>query len=350
MEELQNQQRELKQLEENLDAVLSIDPESLVRDNLGEELSFKEALPIFVRLRGLFQDLRMSTLQELPATTLHQMNAVNAKVLDVFKRIREFSATQHDTAGVRNRLMVSVGEVWHQSYSTVGPVIAYALGTPPRLREAYENLSDVVGRIETKEKHAENTLMSLKQRGEEFLEKTERDSDKVEVLASDAGVEFHARHFAIEAKWSRIASYVWLTAAIILAAAVVGYAEVELVRAFEKLPDQASNRLIAQFIIVRLIVVSVLTFAVSFCSRNYSASRHNFVVNRHRQNSLSSFQTFKGAATSDDVKDAVLMEATRSIFAAQSSGYVKGVTEPQAGGPLVEILGRLSRTRGKESN
>ncbi len=204
-------------------------------------------------------------------------------------------------------------------------------------------------RIEEKEKKTKNFLDSLTQRVEQILDQTEDASEKVKTLAYEAGIEFHATHFATEAKWSRMASYVWLTAVILLAGATAWYAQVELVRAFEQLPDTASNRSIAQFIVVRLIIVFVLTFAVSFCSRNYSASRHNFVVNRHRQNSLSSFQTFKGATTSDDVRDAVLMEATRSIFAPQSSGYVKGVTEPQAGGPLVEILGRLSRSRGKDA-
>ncbi len=141
MEELRRQEVNLKQLENNLDTVLSIDPESLVqRDTLGEELDFDEALPVFRRLHGLFQDLRRCNLQELPANTLNNTDQIAAKALGLFKQIQEFSAGGHNAIEERNKLMRAAGDLWYESYHTIGPVIAYSYGTPPRLREAYDKL------------------------------------------------------------------------------------------------------------------------------------------------------------------------------------------------------------------
>jgi hypothetical protein len=48
------------------------------------------------------------------------------------------------------------------------------------------------------------------------------------------------------------------------------------------------------------------------------------LINRHRQNALRTFETFVASTTQPQVKDAVLLETTKAIFAPQSSGYSKG--------------------------
>jgi hypothetical protein len=72
--------------------------------------------------------------------------------------------------------------------------------------------------------------------------------------------------------------------------------------------------------------------------RNYAASRHNLVVNRHRQNALSSFETFVKGAGDQQTKDAVLLQATQSIFVPQDSGFIRGESTPQPGSQIIEIL------------
>lgn len=105
------------------------------------------------------------------------------------------------------------------------------------------------------------------------------------------------------------------------------------------LPDPAAIVLI-QHSIPRLIVVSVLTYGLVWSARNYAASQHNYVVNRHRRNALASFQTFVEGASDKEIKDAVLLEATHSIFTPQDSGFARGDV-PNATSQVIEVFRSL---------
>src|SRR5205085_68200 len=96
---------------------------------------------------------------------------------------------------------------------------------------------------------------------------------------------------------------------------------------------------VAQLLAAKVILFSILGSAVVWCGRIYRAHRHNEVVNRHRQNALSSFRTFVESAD-DATRNAVLLEATRAVFSPQHTGYSSTEAEPNAA-PLVEILRTL---------
>ena len=71
------------------------------------------------------------------------------------------------------------------------------------------------------------------------------------------------------------------------------------------------------------------------------------VVNGHRQNALTTFQTFVKAAGDEDkeTKNAVLLEATRCIFSPMSTGYLGGDQETP-NSSIVEVLTRTVGTVG----
>ncbi|MEK7613036.1 MAG: hypothetical protein AAB449_02755 [Patescibacteria group bacterium] len=73
---------------------------------------------------------------------------------------------------------------------------------------------------------------------------------------------------------------------------------------------------------VRVLFLVVLYFALIQCVKNYNVNKHLQVVNEHRQNSLQTFEAFVSAAATDDVKGAVLLEATKSIFDPGKTGYL----------------------------
>ena len=76
----------------------------------------------------------------------------------------------------------------------------------------------------------------------------------------------------------------------------------------------------SQYTVPKLIILSVFFSALIWAAKNYQAHRHNYVINRHRQDSLSTFEGFVSAAGDDtETKNAVLLQATQSIFASQST-------------------------------
>jgi hypothetical protein len=340
MATIEEEQAKLKELNAALEALNKIEPESLVRaEVLGKDLSFEAGLPVFRRTLGLFRDLSESNLDNVPFETLNQLHIQASQALALFQQIKTFSIQQNPTNPVqaRDSLIQQLRDRWHTDYSVVTPHIAYAIrrGTD----------------FDVLEREARGTLALQKQLAGEF--KTEKDRilaemqsalDRVRQAAAEAGVAQHAIHFKDEAEFHKRQSRWWLSATIAFGLATIGYALYSLGPELNDLTATTLPRAV-QLVVPRLVVIFVLTFGLVWSTRNFAASRHNFVVNRHRQNALSSFETFVKGAGDPQTKEAVLLQATQSIFTPQDSGFVKAETTGSPGNQIIEIVRGASSSK-----
>lgn len=333
MATFEQEQQQRQELNKVLDALKAIQPESLVRaDVLGKDLSFEAGLPVFRRTIELFRDLSDCNLDQVPYETLNQLHSIANQVLTYFQQIQNFSIKQHpqNPEQARDSLIQQLRDQWHSYYSTVTPHISYAIrrGTD----------------FDTLEREARGTLALQKQLAADF--RTEKEKilaemqgalERVRQAAAEAGVAQHAIHFKDEAEYHKKQSLNWLLATVAFALATIFYALWSLGPQLNDLTATTVPRAI-QLIVPRLVVIFVLTFGLVWSARNFAASRHNFVVNRHRQNALSSFETFVKGTGDPQTKDAVLLQATQSIFAPQESGFVRGENAPHPGSQIVEVV------------
>ena len=105
-------------------------------------------------------------------------------------------------------------------------------------------------------------------------------------------------------------------------------------------PDTTSSSAeIIQFSVTKVIILSAMFYGLSICNRNYKAHKHNATLNKHRQNALSTFETFaKAAGTDAQTKSAVLIEATHTIFSNQQTGYLNSEKDRESSNKIVEII------------
>jgi len=78
----------------------------------------------------------------------------------------------------------------------------------------------------------------------------------------------------------------------------------------------------------KALIYSMIIYLISFFVKNYNAQMHNFVVNSHKSNALSSTVDLIGTAKSNDGNDKILEQATQAIFTTQKSGYQGADSEP----------------------
>ncbi|MFC1693182.1 hypothetical protein ACFL1R_06730 [Candidatus Latescibacterota bacterium] len=102
-----------------------------------------------------------------------------------------------------------------------------------------------------------------------------------------------------------------------------------------------------QFGIAKLVIFSVLYTATLWIGKIYKSQWHNYIVNKHRQNALSSFETFVEATSDEQTKNAVLLQATNSIFSPQNSGFIPG-TEHSTSPQILEIIRGVMGTTKQE--
>jgi len=328
------EQKARRELGEILEGLKKIDPESLDRTAvLGTELSFKAGVPFFQRTLLLFAELAECNLDNAPVETLNQLRDLAKQAWDGLQAIQTFSVSQHgaNPASARDNLIQQLHNQWHGWYVHLTPHIAYSKARSTDYaqleREARGTLSLMNEQV--------TTLKTEKEKG---IAEIQGALQQVRRAAAEAGVAQHAIHFSSESRRFQTESYWWLGAALVFAASTVAYALFGLGHDLAKLSEAAPIGRVIQVLASRIVVLSVLTFGLVWTARNYAACRHNLVVNRHRQNALSTFETFAKAASDAQTKDAVLIQATQSIFCSQPSGFVKGDAETGGSNHVVEIV------------
>ena len=327
-------QQQIDQSREDMNAVLvwfrECNLEGLRRLELGEKLSFEQAMSNIERVVTFYRKLIDCNLTELPLATMNQISRAGKATIDILQRIGNFDPEKaQNPFPERSQLIDQILNRWEDDYSTVAPVLAYATKSSADFQRL--------------EREARGTLSELGESKKQFKEETDGILDdmqsalgEVQDAAKKAGVAQHATHFNDEANLSRKIALGWLTAGAIFGLGVAAYVVFHVEPALSGLTAPTAMQLI-QSAIPRLLIVFVLTFGMIWSAKNFTSSAHNYVVNRHRRNALASFQTFVEGASKPDVKDAVLLQATHAIFTPQDSGFAKGDL-PNPASPIVEVF------------
>jgi|SRR5579862_232852 len=322
-----------QRLTQLLTELAGINPQELIREDvLGRDLSFASGVPYFQRMLKLFKDLSDSSLESVPFPVLQQLASLADQARQRFKRIREFSIQTNPSnpTAARDNLINEVRNSYDEAFQSVSPVIAYSVrkGTDFEkleldARQSVDEIKKILADERTAQAGAVAEITST-------LEKVRR-------AAQEVGVAQHAIHFRDEAKASADSASTWLVITAILAGLTLLFGLGSLAFIIIKTPDYTPSQSV-QLAIAKLIIFSVLLSATVWSGRTYRATRHNYVVNKHRQNALSTFETFAKAAVDEATKSAVLVQATTCIFSAQQTGYI-AQEEPEGGFPhILEIV------------
>ena len=112
---------------------------------------------------------------------------------------------------------------------------------------------------------------------------------------------------------------------------------------FSQAPEKTLELL--QYTTTRVVILGLLFTGTIWCGRIYRTNKHQQSVNKHRANALQTFQAFVEATSDPAVRDAVLLETTRSIFAITASGYLDDIDKsPDTGSRVVEVIKAASKT------
>jgi hypothetical protein len=136
-------------------------------------------------------------------------------------------------------------------------------------------------------------------------------------------------------KHRRIARH-WMLATISCAALAVSFAV--FATWFNLSLDNAPIRTLIHASAAELTCLSLITFAMIWCSRSYRAHQHLQSLNRHRHNAMTTFRAFRDAAEGDaDTRNAVLLQATNAVFSVQPSGFLGLEPMPKPYPPVLQL-------------
>ena len=103
-------------------------------------------------------------------------------------------------------------------------------------------------------------------------------------------------------------------------------------------------------ILGKIFILSIILLVISLLRREYLALRHQYTLNKHRHNAISSHNELlksilKTANDSDkEISNAMLLELTKAIFSPQDTGFVKDQRNTSSENKIVEISKSLFST------
>jgi hypothetical protein len=344
----EGERRSMEGLRKKIEDLLYLTPESVLRSELGP-LGFEAdaAYPI-ARIRLLLNLLKAGPIQELWSEKHKELDHCIDGLMQAFHQMRSFDPKQGGQPyETRNRPLKLLLERYTELCSTLVPVIPFLTIRAAGVQEMEAQARDTIAGMILK---ASTDLDEV----HKFHKQAESTLEKIRTAAGEVGVAKYAGFFKIEAKGHQTQAWAWALAAVVLAGGALVYTIYGFEPHVRSLMTEATrpnapvpSSLLVPLAISRLVLISLLYVGVFWSIRNFSAARHNVVVNRHQQNALSSFEAFVKAAEGDpQTKNAVLLQATQSIFAPQASGYLKTDNDMPSGNHILEIVRSVTDGKG----
>ncbi|MCK5021379.1 MAG: hypothetical protein KAS32_30485 [Candidatus Peribacteraceae bacterium] len=291
----------------------------------GQELNFKDihglVLEIFDNLKYLTQNQEVWN-----HLTDGEKTGVKSNVRQFTNHVNNmgrFTAMDNNAANNRNSISLGIRTIYGNLYNLIIQRIEI-----DKLKKTY-NQSDINGilkKLKADSKTAENKLKNI-----EVLE------TEIQKSASKEGTHEFAEIFSQESNKKQRASNWWLGASIvsiILALVYVFYSFGTLAEAMSK----EKLEIFYQIAAMNVLILSTLLLIVRQFIKNYNANKHLHIMNEHRANCLKTFKLFVGAAGEDKVvQNAILVQATKSIFESGETGYVNS-NYRQSGSILSDIV------------
>lgn len=313
------------QLRQALDKLAGVEPETLRRE--GRDFDFTDVHRILAEairtLRSLRDDPDFWDLY--PQDQKQQATAHIAQFASLVDRIQGFapkqlSNPQQERDGLANEVRRLYGELYTSLFQAF------------RIREVEKRFELDTTRLSDEARKLVEVLQQQKTQAEQIL-------NAMQTAAARAGLSRFAAVFAEEVHRRERAGW-WLLGIIVSAAALAGFLWWS-VEQFSRAVAQAANATEGlQQLIAKLVLLSFVSFVFYQLIKNYNANQHLAALNRHRANTLETFQTFVEASSDPQVRDAVLVHAARAIFEAGPTGYVSSSPSLPAG-ETIRILDRL---------
>lgn len=323
-----------KALIESIDSALEYQKQSLISRTQWGSINFEKASSDLNQIFEILSSLQTLPVEKLPDTAMGQIQPQVTGVVALFKKIDGFEIEgQANPSQERDALVANAHQLVDSFYSIIGqwiPFLAFQKGDVSR------NIEALTGFVKE--------AKSLVDEGKQSIADKQTDIDEIVTKAREAsagaGAAVFTEDFDREATSLKNSAANWLRITGILA---VGTAAFALLMWFLTESGLDTGQLYQKFG-SKVAVLVVMFTATLWCGRIYRALMHQSAINRHRALSLQTFQAFSHAASDNPTKDAVLMEATRAIFANTPTGYLdQRVGTQEAGSKVVEVVRDVSQ-------
>ena len=306
-------------------------------EDLGTALSFEKAVEPARQLLDLYKQIPVDGIDYLNKAAAEKVLASANADYNRFNAILKFDANVGNPGNQRDMLVADIEKAFEHSFQSLNQIISYCSTRMTDFAQVSREARAAIQGIEDKAKSLTETLEVQEAEAGSILE-------RVREVAAEQGVSQQAEYFKAESeahkeeadKWL---NWIWRTSFALIALSLL-LLHTHLLPWLK--PD--STYMAIQIAIGKLLVFSVFVSFLVFSTKNFMASRHNSIVNKHRQNALLTYNALVDAAKDTANRDIVLTHAAACIFSDQPSGFSRHDGNEQQGASLLSLGHSLVRS------
>lgn len=336
---------------ENLENV-EMEKIALDRERFGT-LTFDSILSRLNELKDIFVDFQRFGYRELLTDSIaSQVDQLFSQFLEKINWLRTFNpASSGNVTGDKQAFEQQIQDLYTQAFNQIVPALNHlryrAISKNPKQQELAKlqleagNARAEYQKITEELRNKINELESQKQQVE---------NTSGEIAARTTGKYFEAQaktHAEEKNKWaSQRATFFYILLGLILANIILFFVLYIWGDVLNKISIKTTSIFTIPYGVLKIAMVSVLSYAVSFASRNYRINAHLESVNKHRKNVAETLNKYLEAGPSPEDKTIMLQQGVSAMFQHLSTGYDDGNDAKSDDGPVKEIVKFIPTIKG----
>ena len=314
-------------------------------EELGRDYNFKESAKL---LREIHKDLdrvvKDANLLRVPDSMVNRVTSLSTRTNEYIQQIRDFvlKGNEAQAPSQYQQIKDNVVNLYQDSLDILPNLIERIDNLKAKSPEVEEQISEALKSAEEIEE-----IKQKVQSEKEGVEEAKKDIDiiikdvrdalgKEGALISVSDFEGQAEEHKKLAKWWFIA----LIGVIAFTTTLVVVLFKEVVIPMNLLGEKVDYPMLIQATIFKLVLLSIAYLLVHQSIKNYKVNRHLYVLNRHRQLTLTVYPLMAKATGDPEQSNLIVSQAAKAIFDPGTTGYLNDDDNPNPIN-LTEIINRM---------
>jgi len=300
-------------LRDTLQRLSEIDVTQLERK--GKDITFEEVQKENEQLIDVCQFLysNLELWERIPNQNRKRVYDLLHRYREILSTILHFNAQTQNPVDEKQNIVREIFDISHELFSIlVMPITIWRLKSTVERGDLDSTLNEAKQIVEETKKYSEEAVVIL---------------ERIKSASGEVGVSAFADVFKRQAEQHEELARNWLIAVIGFTFLMVGLTGFVFFQALDVSAYSENPYSFAGFLIVRIVAISLSALLFFQSVKQFNINSHLQALNKHRQNTLQTFQAFVDSSNDAQIRDAVLLQATKSIFDAGDTGYVRAQNE-----------------------
>lgn len=329
-------------LREVMDYLEKVNFDELQRTELGIDFNFKDSISI---LKEIYNDLKNvvdnASLLRVTDQKVQQISNLSEELKACVEKIQGFILKDNPNATNEHKgINDQIKTLSQRGIEILVPLYDYVIVSRS------QGKAKEINELTSKAKKDAVTIKKITESLKNTQTEAEKTIQKISVAYGEKGANISRKDFEDQANYHRDVARkwfygMWYSMAFAILIVVFLFSSGFGLDQFDFLDQE---KIVANYLkliyatIFKVIVLSIVSLSIQQCLKNYRINSHLYVVNRHRQLTLTVYPLMANATNNLEQSNIIVAQAVKAIFDSGSTGYLDASGDGTPPVNLTEII------------